>query len=162
MIFDGRPREELLPIHVKNRDIPLLADTWRIMQDAVIAERNCEWQHDRMVNISQHLTGMPGGDGMPKGIDNVFAQLSEKESQSKEACKAYLEQLKVIEDIMNTIPSENMRTFVQLKYIMNRSDVEIRNALNISRRDYDKKRKLIEDASCMAEVEWVDKFKHNL
>lgn len=48
----------------RNRDIPLLADVLPIMQAVCHIERQRDWQKDRMANITQHLTGMPGGGGV--------------------------------------------------------------------------------------------------
>ena len=57
------------PVKIRNRDIPLLADIFTIMQDIRQIEERREWQKGRMFNITQHLTGMPGGGGMPKVLD---------------------------------------------------------------------------------------------
>lgn len=56
------------PRVIKNRDILLLSRVLCVMQDVCSLERRCEWQRDRMFNITQHITGMPGGKGMPSGI----------------------------------------------------------------------------------------------
>ena len=63
------------PVKIRNKDIPLLADIFTIMQDIRQIEERREWQKGRMFNITQHLTGMPGGGGMPKGLDEAFAQI---------------------------------------------------------------------------------------
>ena len=56
------------PVVIRNRDIPVLADVLAIMQDVRMTEEQKAWQRDRLTNITPHLTGMPGGGGLPKGL----------------------------------------------------------------------------------------------
>lgn len=63
-IRDNASDKEIRPIVIHNRDIPLLADVLPIMQAVCHIERQRDWQKDRMANITQHLTGMPGGGGV--------------------------------------------------------------------------------------------------
>ena len=58
-------------VEVKNIDIPLMANILPIMQEVYGIEKRREWQKDRMFNITQHLSGMPGGGGTPKGLDSA-------------------------------------------------------------------------------------------
>ena len=71
---DNTTAEGNEPVKVKNKDIPLLANIFNIMQDIRQIEERREWQAGRLYNITQHLTGMPGG-GTPKGLDEAFALL---------------------------------------------------------------------------------------
>ena len=144
-------------IEVRNRDIPLLADTLSIMQAVCLLEERRVWQRDRLFNITQHLTGMPGGN-YPKGLDEAFSAMSELDDEHKQRCKEYVRKLKKIENILNSIESQSMRDFVELKYVMNVPDTEIRNGLNMTRRGFDRARISIESAPCMADVKWQERY----
>lgn len=146
------------PVVVRNRDIPLLADVVYIMQDICAIERHREWQKERMYNITQHLSGMPGQKGMANGLDAAFALLSEIEEEHEEKCKEYVRQLKQAQDILNGIESRSMRSFVTMKYIMDVPDVEIREELNMTKWSFNKAKQSIEQADCMASVVWHERF----
>ena len=146
------------PVVIRNRDIPLLADVLSIMQEICHIEQQRDWQHDRMLNITQHLTGMPGGGGTPKGLDEAFSLLSELDEEHEQRCKDYVRQLRAAQRILNGIESRSMRTFVMMKYIMNVPDTDIRQELNMTRTGFSRARRWIEDADCMASVKWVERF----
>ena len=148
---DGRP------VEIRNKDIPLLADIFCIMQDIKQLEQRREWQQDRMFNITQHLTGMPGG-GSPRGLDEAFALLSEIDDEHKQRCKEYTRQLRKAQKILNNIESSSMRTFVVMKYVMDVSDSEIRRELNMTKHGFYRARKCVEEASCMAAVKWQERY----
>lgn len=146
------------PVEIRNKDIPLLADIFYIMQDIKQLEQRREWQQDRMFNITQHLTGMPGGGGSPKGLDEAFALLSEIDDEHKRRCKDYARQLRKAQKILNGIGSRSMRTFVVMKYVMDAPDTEIRRELNMSKHGFYRARKCIETAPCMAAVKWQERY----
>ena len=146
------------PTVVRNKDIPLLADVLCIMQDISMNERQQQWQRERMTNITPHLTGMPGGGGLPKGYEEAFAALSELEENQKKNCREYTRLLGEAQKIINRIKSRSMRTFVLMKYVFGISDIDIRRELNMTRRWFDKARKCIEDAPNMASVRWDEKY----
>lgn len=146
------------PVKIKNKDIPLLADIFCIMQDIRQIEKRREWQQDRMFNITQHLTGMPGGGNSPKGLDEAFALLAEIDDEHKQRCKDYARQLRKAQKILNGIESRSMRTFVVMKYVMDAPDTEIRKELNMTRRGFERARNSVEDASCMAAVKWQERY----
>ena len=148
---DGRP------VEIRNKDIPLLADIFCIMQDIKQLEQRREWQQDRMFNITQHLTGMPGG-GSPRGLDEAFALLSEIDDEHKQRCKEYTRQLRRAQKILNNIESRSMRTFVVMKYVMDVSDSEIRRELNMTKHGFYRARKCVEEAPCMAAVKWQERY----
>ena len=145
------------PVEVQNKDIPLLSEVLCIMQDIRQLEQRREWQQDRMINITQHLTGMPGG-GSPKGFEEAFAILSEIESEHEKRVKDYARQLRKAQKILNGIESRTMRTFVTMKYVMDVSDTEIRKELNLTRRGFDRARRCVETAPCMAAVKWQERY----
>jgi hypothetical protein len=147
-----------VPVQVQNKDIPLLSDVLCIMQDVRGIEMRREWQKDRMYNITQHLSGMPGGSGGPKGLDDSFSKLSELETEHEQRCKDYTRQLKRAERILNSIESQSMRTFVMMKYVMDTPDTEIRRELNMSRRGFERARKCIESAPNMSLVKWKERY----
>lgn len=144
-------------IKVKNRDIPLLADIRRLRQEVLMIEQRREWQRDRMLNITQHLSGMPGSRS-PKGLDDAYAALSELEYEHEQKCRQYKRQIKRAEKVLNSIESNTMRTFVSMKYEWDKPDAEIRKRLNMSRRGFDRARDCVESAPCMAMVKWHEKY----
>lgn len=154
----GALEKERRPIEVCNRDIPLLSEILYIMQDVCQIEQRRDWQHDRMYNITQHLTGMPRGGGLPNGLDETFAMLSEIDEEHEARCKEYVRQLRRAEKILNSIESRTMRTFVVMKYIMDVPDVNIREELNMTRRGFDRALRAIEGAPSMAAVKWKERY----
>ena len=143
---------------VRNRDIPALNEVLCIMQEVCQLEARREWQRERMTNITAHLTGMPGGGGMPRGLDDAFSMLSELEKEHEARCKAYVRRLKKAEKIINGIESETMRAFVVMKYVMDLPDTEIRDKLNMTRRGFERARKSVEDAPGMDMVKWQERY----
>lgn len=143
---------------IRNRDIPLLADVLCIMQEICQIERQRDWQRDRMLNITQHLTGMPGGGGQPKGLDEAFAMLSELDEEHEQRCKDYVRQLRAAQKILNGIVSRSMRTFVVMKYIMDVPDSEIRQELNMTRTGFNRARRCVENAKRMSDVKWQERY----
>ena len=155
MGYDNKTAEGNEPVKVRNKDIPLLANIFNIMQDIRQIEERREWQAGRLFNITQHLTGMPGG-GTPKGLDETFALLSEIDDEHKQRCKEYARQLRKAQKILNSIESHTMRTFVMMKYVMNVSDSEIE--LNMTKHGFYRARECVENASCMAAVKWQERY----
>ena len=154
---DGAEKE-FKPVVIRNRDIPLLADVLSIMQEISHIEERRDWQRDRMLNITQHLTGMPGGGRNPKGLDEAFALLSELDEEHEQKCKEYVRQLKAAQKILNGITSRSMRAFVIMKYVMDVSDSEIRQELNMTRTGFNRARRCVESAECMALVKWQERY----
>lgn len=149
---------EFKPVMVRNADIPLLADVLYIMQDVAMIEERRAWQQDRMTNITQHLTGMPGGGGVPHGLEDAFSLLSELDTEHEEQCAEYVKQLRQAQKILNGIQSQGLRTFVKLKYVFDVPDTEIRERLNMTRRGFEKARRAVEDAPTMRAVRWKEKY----
>ena len=118
---------------IRNRDIPLLQNVYAMMQEIVSLEHRRMWQRERMNNITQHLTGMPGSGGTPKGIDEAFAAISELEEEHKNLVKQYARELKRAERIINAIESGSMRAFVSMMYLDNIPGNEVRQKLNLTR-----------------------------
>ncbi|MBP3690898.1 MAG: hypothetical protein J6I74_06190, partial [Schwartzia sp.] len=106
----------------------------------------------------QHLTGTPGGSGMPKGLDEAFALLSEIDDEHKQRCKSYVRQLRKAQKILNGIESHTMRVFVVMKYVMDAPDTEIRKELNMTRRGFERARDSVENAPCMEAVKWQERY----
>ena len=146
------------PVAIRNRDIPLLAGILCIMQDICMVERRREWQHERLTNMTPHLTGMPGGGGIPKGLEDAFAVISELEEDQAKKCREYSDMLKKAEKILNGITNGGMRTFVEMKYVYDIADSDIRKELNMTRRGFDRAKKCVEEAPNMAAVKWQDKY----
>lgn len=146
------------PVMIRNRDIPLLAKVLCIMQEIRMVEERRAWQRERLTNITPQLTGMPGGGGLPKGMEEAFAVLSELEEDQAKQCREYAEALKKAQKILNGIESENMRTFVEMKYVFDTPDTEIRRELNMTRRGFEQARKCVEEAPDMHHVRWQEKY----
>jgi len=151
-------KEKFHPVTIRNRDIPLLASVLSVMQDVCMVEQQRQWQRDRLTNITPRLTGMPGGGGLPKGLEEAFAAISELEENQANECIKYAEVMKKAQEILNGIESENMRTFVKMKYVFDTPDTDIRRELNMTRRGFDRARKCVEDAPNMASVKWQEKY----
>ena len=150
--------KEIRPVVIRNRDIPLLADVLSIMQEICQIEQRRDWQRDRMLNITQHLTGMPGGGGTPKGLDEAFALLSELDEEHEKRCKDYVRQLKAAQKILNGIESRSMRAFVTMKYVMDVPDAQIREELNMTRTGFNRARRCVESAEHMSSVKWHERY----
>lgn len=158
LLGSGAVENEIRPVVIRNRDIPLLADVLSIMQEICQIEQQRDWQRDRMLNITQHLTGMPGGGGMPKGLDEAFALLSELDEEHEQRCKDYVRQLKAAQKILNGIESRSMRAFVTMKYVMDVPDAQIREELNMTRTGFNRARRCVESAERMSSVKWHERY----
>lgn len=143
---------------IRNRDIPLLQNVYAMMQKIVSLEHRRMWQRERMNNITQHLTGMPGGGGTPKGIDEAFAAISELEEEHKNLVKQYARELKRAERIINAIESGSMRAFVSMMYLDNIPGNEVRQKLNLTRWGFERAKEAIEQAEDMAHVAWHERY----
>ena len=153
-------------VTVKNKDIILLSRVLYAMQDVSTTERKRMWQQDRLWNITQRLTGMPGGRSEPSGLDRSFAAICEIEERYERECDDYVRELKRAEEILNAIPSRTMRTFVTMRYVLGMGNKEIMARLNMKRFRYDGLCKMIEDAPDMAAAsekwgEVAERFKLN-
>lgn len=150
--------EKNTSIIVNNKDIPTLEQVHSVMAQVTHLEERRAWQQDRMGFISQHLTGMPGGGGTPRGLDEAFARLAEVDDEHADKCKMYVRRLRKAEKILNSIENINMRTFVLMRYVIGASDMDIRKELNMTRRGFERARKCVESAHNMASVKWHDQY----
>lgn len=146
------------PAVIRNRDIPLLADVLPTMQLVNESERRLDWQHDRMLSINQHISGMPGGGSLPKGLEDAFALLEEAGEAHEARVKEYVRELREAERVLNGIGSRAMRAFVMMKYIMDAPDAEIRRELNMTEWGFNRARKAVEEAESMASVVWRERY----
>ena len=146
------------PRIIKNRDIPLLARVLYVMQDVCSLEKRCEWQRDRLFSITQNLTGMPSGKGVPTGFDAAFAAIDGINEEHREQIAAYTRELKAAEMIINSIPSRTMRTFVTMLYVENMPAATVQRELNMTRRGFENARNAVEQAQDMASVVWRERY----
>lgn len=146
------------PRIIKNRDIPLLARVLYVMQDVCSLEKRCEWQRERLFSITQNITGMPGGKGVPSGFDTAFAAIDGINEEHREQIAAYTRELKEAEKIINSIPSRTMRTFVTMLYVENISAATVQRELNMTRRGFENARNAVEQAQDMASVVWRERY----
>ena len=141
---------------VRNRDIPkLMRVRWALM-DVEAAERRRDWLQDRLFNITQKITGMPGGGRRIRGIDADLADIEEHEAAYSDMLKKFLLELDEAERILKGIRYPNLRSFVVMKYVMDRSDREIMGRMRLGRRAVEDMRRRVEEAESMADVEWRD------
>lgn len=143
---------------VRNRDIPLLTRIYHTMKDIESLERHSDWQYERLFSVTKRLKGMPGGGGMPSGMEAVLAEVDELNHDFGEKIKQYVYELKVAERIMNGIESRTMRTFVQMYYIDNVGKRKIMSELDMSEWRFNQARESIENAEDMASVRWRERF----
>jgi len=146
------------PRIIKNRDIPLLSRVLYVMQDVCSLETRQEWQRERMYNITQKITGMPGAKGQPNGFDAAYAALDELCDEQRGRIAAYMRELKTAEKIINSIESRTMRTFVVMMYVDEIPSTVIQKELNMTRRGFENARNAIEQAEDMASVVWRERY----
>ena len=146
------------PVAIRNKDIPLLTDILSTMQLVNETERRLDWQHDRMLSINQHISGMPGGGSLPKGLEDALAKLEEAGEAHEARIREYLCELREAERVLNGIPSRSMRTFVVMKYVMDAPDAEIRRELNMTEWGFGRARRAVEQAENMASVVWRERY----
>ena len=143
----GRPAKS--PVKVKNKDVLLLARVLYTMQDVSSMEHLRLWQQDRLWNITQKITGMPGGHGESSGLEKHFSEIAEMEEQYTEACAEYVRELKRAEEILNSIESRTMRSFVLARYVLGMQNSKIMAQLSIRNDRFDYLCRLIENAPDM-------------
>ena len=146
------------PQPIRNKDILLLSRVLYTMQDVSCTEQKRLWLQDRLWNMTQKLTGMPGGHGVPKGLDEPLADISEMEKQYREELPKCYRELQEAEAILNAIPIQEMRTFVTMKYVLDMSRKEIMSRLNLKRWKYNDICNRIEQAQDMTHVEWPERY----
>ena len=149
------PEAESVP--VRNRDIPKLCAVPAIMQEIIGLEERRAWQRSRAENVTQHLTGMPGG-GEPHGLDTVFAAISALEEEHEKKCARYIREVQEAERILDAIPSRTMRAFVTMRYMLGSTNRQIMRELNLSRWGFESARRSVEEAPDMAHVNWQERF----
>lgn len=149
---------EVHSVRVYNRDIPVLTKYLYFVRAIEKLEDQIMWEHDRKINVSQHITGMPNGKGGVNGLDNVFARIDALEQEHREMVDRYIKNAKKVDKILNGIESLTMRMFVRMKYMEDMSDTDIRKSLNLSRRGFDLARRSVESAPNMASVKWPERY----
>lgn len=144
---------------IRNKDIIKLHRVLYTMQDVCVTEQKRTWLQDRLWSMTARITGMPGGGGGPKGIDDKLASIGEMEEKYGKELDGFLRELDEAEKILNGIQSRTMRIFVMMKYMFDLTDAEIQSKLNMKRRRYEQARKAIEQAPDMAHVIWEERYK---
>ena len=146
------------PIATQNADIPPLSHALLAMQHISAIERKRLLLQDRLWNMSQKLTGIPGRRGTQQGLDAQFAMIDDLERKYRDELDEAVSELGRAEAILDSIPDENMRRFVNLKYVMDTSRKEIMKSLNMKRWLYDRLIATIEHAPDMKHVKWPEKY----
>ena len=145
-------------IEVNNADILVLQRVFYAMQDVCMTEERCQWEEDRMFSISQRLTGMGGGKGVPGGLESGLAAIERADAKHRASLSKYRHELEAAERILSGIENQNMRTFVILLYVMMVPGEEVRKRLNMTEYGFRRARRLIEEAESMAQAEWTDRY----
>ena len=152
---EERAGRELKPI--LNRDIPALSNLLYIVQEVEGTEQKRMWQQDRLWNITRKITGMTGGGGgEPGGIDANFAAICELEEEYDRQIAQYTAEMQRVKSILDAIPSQTMRVFVDMRYVRNLSRREIMDKLGLKRWKYHAFCERIEQAADMAHVNWAE------
>lgn len=153
-------KNKSVKIHrVCNKDILLITHIPMLMEEINEIEKRREWQQQRLYIIkAQRMTGMPGGGGRPRGLDEGFAALSELDYEHNRLIKSYVREVKRAWKVIDDIESATMRAFVKMKYMSNYPDTKIRSKLNMSRRGFERAKECIESAPCMAAVKWHERY----
>ena len=102
---------------------------------------------------------MPGGGGLPHGFDSIIGELEELNQYYGEKISEYVKELRKAENILNSIQDQNMKTFVRMFYVDQFAQAEVIRALEMTDYQFERARKLIEDAECMRKVDWPNRFK---
>lgn len=145
------------PVEIRNRDIPLLAGVTLVMQEVKRTENRRKWQRERMDSIRAQQAERTRGNA-PRGLDEAFAALSELDEEHREMCKSYVLQIRKARRIIEGIESRSMRAFVEMKYVDEEPDIKVMKALRMSRRGFERAKKCVEDAPCMAAVKWQERY----
>lgn len=143
---------------IRNRDILLMSRVFQIMQEVCRLEERIAWQKERAYNVTQRITGMPGGHGGAGGLDAALAALDELTEQYSEQVQGYMRELRAAEEILNGIQSPSMRTFVTLLYVDNMPQAAVRRELNMTEYAFTRAREAVEQAESMADVEWREAY----
>jgi hypothetical protein len=143
---------------VRNKDIPILAQVLSTMQLVCSLEGRCQWQRDRLYNITRWITGMPRSKSPPQGLDAAFAAIDDTNAAHGKQIAQYLHELKVAERIVNGIESRTMRAFVVLMYIEGLPPEQVREELNLTEWGFRRARESIEQAEDMKSVVWREKY----
>lgn len=148
-----RPPERRLSV-IRNRDIPLLRAVPAAMQAVCLAERQIQWQRERLFRITQNYSSGGGGGGVPSGYEKAFGEISEAVERHQALCVQYTEQLKAAEKVLNSIPILSMRVLCEMRYVYGVGGQGIMRELSLTDYAYKRARAAIERASSMAAVEW--------
>lgn len=143
-----------MTITVRNQDIPKLSCVLYVMQDVSATEHKRMWAQDRLWNITQRITGIPGSGGIPSGFEKNFADIVELEEKYEAECGTFIQELKEAEEILNRMENRQMRTFVTMKYVLHIPDKKIMRELNMGRRRLEMMRRAVENAESMEKVQW--------
>lgn len=143
---------------IQNRDIPTLQRVTCLMQEICMLEERRIWQKARMVNITQHLSFTAGSGGAITGLETAFAALDETENEHRRRVREYTRALKRAENIINSINSWRMRTFVRMMYLENIAPGKVRTEMNMTERGFKTARRAVEMARKMDEVCWRERY----
>lgn len=145
-------------MEIVNRDIPLLMEAVAIREAKTLAEEKLYEVQSSVINISQHISDMPRGGGLPSGLDGSVIRLMDAVDRYKAECLRLDHLLKKIDSIIHDIPTITMRVFVEMKYVKCMPGADIMESLKMSRRRYERAVRLIEEADSMASVKWPEKY----
>lgn len=143
---------------VRNRDIPLLQEVGYIMDDIEALEKRRKWERDRMFHITQQLSDSPVSGNAPRGLDEVFAAISQLEEEHRRLVRQYIGKIDTASKLILAIPSRQMQRFVRMLYMDHETDKNVREKLKMSRWAFENARKAVEQAEDMQSVKWSDRY----
>ena len=146
------------PRIIKNRDILLLSRVLYIMQDVSSLEKRRVWQRERLFNVTQNITGRPGGKGPASGFDAVYVAIEGLNEEHRAQLIEYTKELEEAERIINSIQSRTMRTFVIMMYVDALPPEKVREELNMTEWAFRKARDCVEKAPDMQSVAWPERY----
>ena len=146
------------PKPIRNKDIPALSRLLYTIEEIKGTEEKRSWQQDRLWNITRKITGGPigKGGGEPGGIDANFAAICELEETYDAQIAQYTRQMLETKRILDAIPSQTMRVFVDMRYVRCLSRRDIMDRLSLKKWKYQAYCERIEQAEDMAHVQWTE------
>lgn len=118
-------------------EIQLLQDILPIMQRIRQLEMQAEWEHDRMTNITAHLSPDKGsGHGNALNMDDIFARIDALQGRHRALMGVYEKKMRRAEAVINGIGNERDRAFAVMVYVEGFAAADVKKELNLSDWDY--------------------------
>lgn len=143
---------------VKNKDLVTLSRVKAMEAEIQALEEREAWQRERMQKITATLTGVPGGGGGKRGMDDALSALEELENDHKRLIKSYTRLVRKAEGALCRVQSQEIRAIVRLCYMDGATDRSAWEALGITRYRLESAKRAIESAESLEAVRWADRL----